>query len=209
MGVSWLFHLKSEVASVSIDLGGVESGRVGVKSTVVYLEPPACVEVVKVIAPLEVESSRRRVVGVVLNIVVVDVERHLGIIKTAAPSLVGWSPEVHHDSLGSVHGLHIEGIPELADDVAIDAPKDMVWCPFDFILMPVPGWVKICNVRLVLSLPSLNCVGAEWARHGRNEFDVNLVPITLGEIRLVVESEERCDGTRLVAALHLHLEQTI
>ncbi len=105
--------------------------------------PSASVESVEVIAPVEVESLCLCVVDVGLNIVVLDLPRHVLGIKSLSPGLESWSPEVHHDALRLVgkfdRGI---GLLDAANLLVINGPGNELGSPSHFVDVPVVLGVK-------------------------------------------------------------------
>ena len=63
------FHFEYELSFFYIRLGGSKGGVVEVKSCVVTLLPPVSVEYIKIIFPIEIETSSVMVVVISLNII--------------------------------------------------------------------------------------------------------------------------------------------
>lgn len=92
-------HLEHQIAILDVGLRGAEGGRVSIESGIVRLVPPVGVEGVEVVPPVEIERLSLMVVGVCLHIVIHDVPGHILGVKTLAPRLKRWRPEVHHHRL--------------------------------------------------------------------------------------------------------------
>mmetsp|Transcript_6506 Transcript_6506/g.7776 ORF Transcript_6506/g.7776 Transcript_6506/m.7776 type:complete len:665 (-) Transcript_6506:391-2385(-) len=98
-------HSEDQAAIFDESLGGTEGGGVGIESGVIALVPAVGVEGVERIAPVEVESLGVRVVGVSLDVVVLDLPRHVLGVEALAPGLKSRGPEVHHNALGLISKL--------------------------------------------------------------------------------------------------------
>ena len=129
---------------LSIDLAGIESGRVALKAPPITLDPPTVVKAVKVIPPVEVKATA--VPGISLNIIISGEPGHASRIEAMAPGIEGRRPKVHHEHLLLVQERDISCVFSPAGLVAINEPRDVVWGPLDSVLMPVGAWLEATNV---------------------------------------------------------------
>ena len=102
-------HLNDQVAIVCIDVLRIEDAATGLKRTASFV-PTSLVEVVEIIAPLELKLVLFAVITVSFNIVEVEVPGHIGRIKICAPCVESRRPEVHFQGLGLVHEVDSCGI---------------------------------------------------------------------------------------------------
>ena len=118
-----------------------------VKGGIVTLVPPASVECVEVIFPVELKSVGVKVVGVSLNIVKDAIPWHINWMEPVSPSLKGWGPEVHHERLALVHvpnsGVFTVDPPNF---VAINAPRNEVRMPNHFVDVPIVKGVEVMHI---------------------------------------------------------------
>lgn len=91
--VLWL-HLDDKVAIAGVDILRVEDTAVRLKSAA-KLVPATLVELVEIIAPVEVEVFSVRVVLVGLHVVKEKVPGHVFACEVSTPSVEGGRPEVH------------------------------------------------------------------------------------------------------------------
>jgi len=102
---------------------------------------------------VEIETLGAAVVGVGLNVVVVDVPWHVNIIETVSPGVESWGPEVHHDRLTFGHEFD-SGIfaRYSAHFLAIEVPRDVVWSPDHLVNVPLVLGVETTHIVVRLSL---------------------------------------------------------
>ena len=92
-------HLEDQIAVHDVGLRGAEGGRVGIEGGIVRFVPSVGIECFEVVPPVKIERLSLMVVCVGLYIVIHDVPGHILGVKTFAPRLKRWRPEVHHDRL--------------------------------------------------------------------------------------------------------------
>ena len=103
--VIW-FHPQNQLALLNIRLRGSENGAITVEGSVVAFVPSVGVEHIEIVFPVEVETTSLMVIGVSLDVVEKKIPRHILGLKTFAPRLKSWGPEVHHDRLLLVHVMN-------------------------------------------------------------------------------------------------------
>ena len=133
----WMLHLEDEVAAVSVDLGSVEGRAIRVEAPSVRLLPEVVSEAIEVVLPVEIEATSRRVVRLDLDVVIEGVPGHVPVVEAIAPSWECGCPEVHHQMLVLGQEVHVLSAFSAANNVAVDLPLDIVWCPLNHVIVPV------------------------------------------------------------------------
>ena len=205
-----LLQLDVEGTVLSVNLRAVESGGVVTEAPSVGLHPAAAVEAVKVVLPVEVEATGRRVPLLNFDVVVAGVPGHVVVVEVVTPAWEGRRPEVHHEVLRLVQEVHTIGAFGLAAHVSIDSPRDIVRGPLDHVLVPVLTWPEVLAVELIILLPLPDDVSAEWSTANRgHHLHIDLVPALLSPVRPSPVREEGGDGAILIGTLHAHSESTV
>ena len=171
------FHFQHKVSTVNKCLRGSENGAIVVEGGIVTLVPPACVEGVEIIFPVELKSVGVEVVGVGLNIVEDAVPWHVNWVEPVSPGFESWGPEVHHQRLPLVHVSDSWVVAcDSSNLVAINAPSNEVRMPDHLVDVPVVEGIEVVGVvvRFVLLLSvTVDCVHGEWAVHdGRHNLNI-------------------------------------
>ena len=206
-------HLKDQVATLDGDILWVEDAGVGVEATA-GLVPPFGVEFVEIVAPVQVELVRLLVVGVHLDVVVKDVPGHVLGVEAVAPGVERRCPEVHPEGLLLGHMLD-GGIlsRDVAHFVAIDGPADVVRSPLHGVGVPLIVWVEVVGILVGLVLVHAITVddvhGEGVVLNGGHNLNIQLVPLTRGEVGSIPVGEEGRNGAHLVGGLHSRNELAI
>ena len=142
------FHFEHEMPMGSIDVLRMEHTGTRLEAAR-GLVPLAAVEVVEIVAPVELELVVDVVVSEHLHVVVQDVPRHINWIETSAPGVESGRPEVHSQSLRLVQMAHSRVMQvKMAHLVAIDGPRDVVRGPLHLVDVPLVMWVE--QMRVVM-----------------------------------------------------------
>ena len=200
-------HLEHKMAVVDIGLRGAECRRISIKGSVIALMPARGIKSVKLIAPLELEALRVRVISVGLDEVILDSPGHVLGIKALAPGLKRWSPEVHHDALGLDSQLYrLFVLLDAAHFLVVDRPGNKLRGPLKRIHMPVILGIEVglVVVRLMLRLAiTVDHIHRERVLLNRgNDLDVKFIPPTGIKVGAVPVSEEGSDCALLVGSSH-------
>ena len=200
-------HLQDEISSLHRDILWVEDTRVGIKGAT-GLVPTLGIELVEIVAPVQMEFIVILIPGEDLNVVVEDEPWHVSWVEALAPRVEGGRPEVHPKRLLLVHILE-GGIVfplENTNLLVIDGPADVSWRPLHRVCVPIIAWVEIMcvGVRLTLVVSiAPDSVHREWIMlDRRHNFNVQLVPVSGSEVRAVPVSEEGGHCAHLVRRLH-------
>ena len=119
-----------------------------------------------------------------------------------SPTVKCWRPEVHHQYLLFIQEVNVLRVFHFADLVAIEEPRDVVWCPLDLVFVPLCTWGEPADVTLVLGLVLPDNVRAVRVfTHRRHDFNIDLVPPLDRPIWSIPVREEGCDSARLVITL--------
>mmetsp|Transcript_11116 Transcript_11116/g.14053 ORF Transcript_11116/g.14053 Transcript_11116/m.14053 type:complete len:205 (+) Transcript_11116:1903-2517(+) len=169
-------HFQDQVAVLSVDVAGVENGGVGLESATL-LEPAARVEVVEIVAPVQLEAVRVRVVLMNLNVVEEEVPGHIIGDQVFSPGLKSGRPEVHAERLSLVHVSDRRlGVGHLAIIFAIDVPADVIGGPLESVSVPLVLGIEFAGVLVRLNLLvtlSIDHVGGKRLGSYRwHDFDV-------------------------------------
>ena len=84
MLVVWL-HSQDQLALINIRLRSSEDGAIAIKGSVVALVPPVCIKHIKIVFPVEIETTSFMVIGVSLNVVKQQIPWHILSLKTFTP----------------------------------------------------------------------------------------------------------------------------
>ena len=145
-------HLEHQVAVLDVGLRGAEGSCVSIEGCVVRLVPPAGIEGVEVVPPVEVERLGLIVVGVCLNVVIHDIPGHILGVKALTPRLKRWRPEVHHDRLRFRRQLDGRIARDTAHLLVVNRVGNEIGRPLDLIDVPVIAWVKALLVVVAFPL---------------------------------------------------------
>ena len=207
-------HLQDQMSVFDERLASSEGSGVGIKSGIITLVPPFCVESDEVIPPVEIEPISLSVISECLDIVVLDLPWHVSCIEALAPRVESWRPEVHHDGLALVQVLDrwIFSL-DAAHLRIVDGPGDVVWRPGHLVDVPLVLRVEaiLVLVGLVLGLTvTVDDIHGEWILLNRGyDLDIKLVPAAWVEVWTVPVGEEGADSSFLVGCLHARDEFTV
>ena len=135
-----------------------------IESPVVARSPYVMVQVVKIVTEPQSEFVCGLVPIVSLKPVVVRVPWHGRVIATRAPFLPGWGPKVHVQIVVLIHVIHAISATLSSHFSTIDRPRDVIRLPDELVLVSVCTWLKVCDLLLVFSLPSVDEVRYKWSR---------------------------------------------
>ena len=159
---------------------------------------------------MEVKTASLSVVRLHLDIVILDVPRHVGVTEIVTPSRESWRPEIHHQVLRLGQELHVGGVLLTAHGLTIEVPLDIGGGPLNHILVPIGAGLVRVDIGLILLLPLPDNVCAEGVVFdGGNQLNIDLVPALLRPVRAVPVKEERADGALFVTTLHTDRESTV
>ena len=173
--------------------------------------PPAIfVKGVKVIRPLVFECVVLFVVCLHFDPVVSYFPGHVRVFKTLTPAISSTHlPEVHKQVLRLVLEVHVLCILNFAHLHSIYLPFDVIWFPYNLIVVPGRPGFEIFNVVLIHCLILRNDISADWFAHRWDNLNIDFIPAPLGPIWTLPIGKESGNCASLSTGLHPNTKSTI